>query len=466
MPELIEWPCQFPSCQNQVLRTFAICDTCFEVRCNTHNTPEDHVCKSFKTRKAFEKKANESKRSYLKNVIQQVRQCSNIITQEVNQLNPHHQCRLIIPDNIDQLLKSGLFAGFNVHFAITFDDGSKWLLRVRQDHIPFDYFFYEFLEGTTWQVPKTPFFAIDLPEDKLVKLIEGCAKIQMQLSLLSIPVNEIGCLSSDEAGKLTVGPFIARGCFQTPKSPYLLGPFGTMKDRYLAHIYAALWYIAANAVSWQSPVDAYIWHLELKELVTNSQILANPVEEVFIKHDDERGDHFMWDIEENIVGVLDWEWAYATCKGEAFAAPHIFYECLAFIRGQNQLTKEENILIDIYEKNDRLDLADCVRNGRLYQRLAKIGLYNPAFTRKGFMEPFGLNPAPEFDPPNILVDWRIYMMMRYQVNEGLQEMLKKHDYSIEKAQIEAVKWHKDQKEQQEQKEKKRKELGEDRGKVQ
>ncbi|WWC96667.1 hypothetical protein V866_003539 [Kwoniella sp. B9012] len=276
-------------------------------------------------------------------------------------------------------------------------DGIKWLLRVRQDRrhqppkiitqysidsevatlntlkkggilvpegfipvrtcsddqgqdIPFDYLFYEVLSGSTWRISKHPLKSLSLPEDKFLQLIEGYGQIQIKLSELQLPVDQIGCLrSGSQPGNIEVGPIIARGCFQTPQPPYLLGPFSSMKDRYLAHIKAALDYILLGAICQSDPIDAYLWHLELEELVNHSAVLAQPLQEVFVKHDDEKGDHLMWNEEGKIVGVLDWEWAYVTSKGEAFSSPYIFYESWKYIKGDNTVTKEENMLIDYYE---------------------------------------------------------------------------------------------------------------------
>ncbi|WWC68366.1 uncharacterized protein I206_102291 [Kwoniella pini CBS 10737] len=490
MPELIEWPCDVPECHQLVVRSGAICDYCYEVRCSDHDTSQQHPCHLISDQESRRPKKRDIRLRYLSGLIEQLRLHSPTILEQASELNSNKKCTLTIPENADQLLDSGLLAGFNVHFMIEFEDGIKWLLRVRQDQghplplqirkaniesevatlntlkaggipvpaaflhvppehevervqqeIPFDYFFYEFLPGETWHIPKHPFFSVTLSDEKLVKLVEGYAQVQIKLSQLQLSVSQIGCLKYTDSGELSVGPIIARGCFQTPKPPYLLGPFNIMKDRYLAHIDAALQYIARGAICEWDSVDAYLWHLELRELVSNSKVLGRTLSRVYIKHDDEKGDHLMWNEKEEVVGVLDWEWAHVTSKEEAFSSPYIFYDMIDYIRGDNQLTKEEIMLIDCYDRYNRPDLAECVKNGRLYQRLSSIGHYDKAYSKKGFREPFEPIPISDFHPPAQDVDWRVYSIKRYQNHKGLVETMKKFGVTLEKAEEDARDWH-------------------------
>ncbi|WVF70960.1 hypothetical protein IAT40_005756 [Kwoniella sp. CBS 6097] len=331
-----------------------------------------------------------------------------------------------------------MLGGFNVNFLLAFDHGLKWALQVRLDRNhrvprtireanirsevttlnvlraggipapagwlpsyleatepappepPFDYFFFEYMKGKTWSMPKDPWYSIDIPKDRLAVLIDAYAKHQIKMSeiQLQLPTNKIGCLKTRD-GSVQAGPIIARGSFQLYKPPYLLGPFSTLQERYFAHIDAAMKYITYGAFSTRDAVDAYLWHLELRELVSHSKVLAEEPAAVYIKHDDEKGDHYLWNEQDEVIGVLDWEWAYATTKGEAFASPYIFYDSLFFIGGKNDMTDEEVQLIQAYEKYGRPDLAECVKNGRLYQRLTRIGYYERVYRKNGFREPFG-----------------------------------------------------------------------------
>ncbi|WVR05596.1 hypothetical protein IAU60_002615 [Kwoniella sp. DSM 27419] len=297
-----------------------------------------------------------------------------------------------------------LLGGFNINFPLTFDDGVKWLLR-------------------------------------LLKFIHAYTISKVKTANCSLPTEEIGCiLPNDKATGACAGPIITRGSFMSHKPPYLLGPLSTLQDRYTAHIDAILRYLRLDAIASEHPVDEYLWHLEIRELVLASSILARKPGTLYIRHDDEKGDHMLFDDCGGLVGVIDWEWAFGTTKGEAFAAPYIFWEDLSFMRGNNKMTKEEEYLIWCYEQLQRPDLADCVRQGRLYQRLTKIGQYGHIWTKKGYREVFAEDIPADFHPPSEDPHWRVYMIKRYRANEGLQQMMMKGEWSIERAEHEAAKY--------------------------
>ncbi|WWD05439.1 hypothetical protein V865_003516 [Kwoniella europaea PYCC6329] len=371
----------------------------------------------------------------------------NIILRDVKQLRPTSNCTLHLPEDYETLQKSKWYAAYNVHFLMEFDDGVKWLIRVRQDRghriphevreadiksevatlqrlrsggisvpeawlsryldgcnngmptispFPFDYFFYTFLQGRPRPIRKTPFYPMRLPEEDIKKYIEAYALHQIKMSHLVLPLNQIGCLQMNKSGEV-VGPIITRGTFQKPEPPYLLGPFSTQKECYLSHIDTTLDYILMGAVGESGPIDSYLWHLEMRELVEHSKILASPITEVYIKHDDEKGDQLLWDDDGKICGVLDWQWAYITTKAEAFAAPPLLY-------------------------------------------FTKASTFSPKI---GFREPFEPDLPSDFQPPLDDVDWRVYMMERYKDNKGLQELMKILDWTIEKATEEAFQWHRE-----------------------
>ncbi|WVF70963.1 hypothetical protein IAT40_005759 [Kwoniella sp. CBS 6097] len=268
--------------------------------------------------------------------------------------------------------------------------------------LPLDCFYCSKIEGKPWKIRQKRYWEpLDLPEDQLDRFIEEYAKVQIQLSNIHLPFNKIGCVfpsdtkNREGSPSYTVGPVVARGRFMKPASPYLLGPFATNKERYLAHIDAALYYITMNALqasfecSSISPVDEYLWHLELRELVAKSKQLDQVPDQIFFKHDDEKGDHLMVDDQNNVIGILDWEWAYVTTKAEAFSTPDIFTRRLSYSWGRNTMSLEEEKLITCYERLKRPDLADCVRNGRLYTKILRIGQYDTVYSKRGFRDVFG-----------------------------------------------------------------------------
>nr|XP_019007640.1 uncharacterized protein I206_07655 [Kwoniella pini CBS 10737]OCF46421.1 hypothetical protein I206_07655 [Kwoniella pini CBS 10737] len=382
-----------------------------------------------------------------------------------------------IPSEYHILQESKWFAYCNVHFLILYDDGIKWLLRIRQNrghrlpseittpviqsevatlnflkrhgipvpgaHLPLhlindevhtnttglDYFFYEFIEGTPLDLPTTGYFGeISLPEEKLRLFVDEYARINIQLSNLKLPFKQLGCIypSADRFGEV-VGPIVTRGCFMNPKPPHFMGPFHTHKELLLAKIDAALRYSKVNGLQGEDTLDEYLWHLELRELVEASQKLGKIPTELFIKHDDKKGDELMVDENGHMLGIIDWEWAYVTTKEDAFSTPAIFNRTFDFFKnGSNELTYAEKLLIDAYERQGKADLADCVRSSRLYVRLDRIGLYDSAYKKSGFREVFGDDIPKDFSPPGDDIGWRGYMIKRYEHDQNLKEVIQKY----------------------------------------
>ncbi|WWC68365.1 uncharacterized protein I206_102290 [Kwoniella pini CBS 10737] len=306
-----------------------------------------------------------------------------------------------------------MYGGFNIHFLISFDDGLRWLLRTRRNRgakvpteissaiiesevattqllkakvsspllleilpeltyhadpskdLPFDHSYCEYLEGTPYDVFNGNLLGkIELPEDELNHFIDEYAKIQIRLSKIQLPYTKIGCIrfDKDDENNTKVGPLINRNCLMKPNSPHFMGPFSTNKERYLALIDTALHLISLNVLKGKQPVDNYLWHLEMRELVNASRVLNDKPKELFIKHDDAKGDHMLMNEDGEITGIIDWEWAYVTTKAEAFT-PHWIFNFV--YGGPNTLTSNEHKLMMAYNRYDRPDLAECVKNGRL-----------------------------------------------------------------------------------------------------
>nr|XP_019007641.1 uncharacterized protein I206_07656 [Kwoniella pini CBS 10737]OCF46422.1 hypothetical protein I206_07656 [Kwoniella pini CBS 10737] len=380
-----------------------------------------------------------------------------------------------IPPDYQTLKTSKWFAYCNVHFLITFDDGVKWLLRVRQNrshrlptalttpviksevatlmllkskgvpvpaaYLPphlrekndaqnmtdLDYFFYEYISGIPLHLPFKGYFSeIDLPEDQLEGFIEEYCKIKIQLSNLHLPYSKLGCIYPSGEGITEVGPIVSLGCFMNPTSPHFMGPFTTYKEMMLAKIDAALRYVKVNALQGGYTVDEYLWHLEMRELVAASKVLIAIPTELFIKHNDSKGDEMMVNEDGKIIGIIDWEWAYVTTKSDAFSTPHFFNRTFAYMKGSNSLSHAEDLLIECYKRHGRDDLAECVKEGKLYLRMERIGYYDPAFTKSGFREVFGEDVPKDFNPPDDDAGWRKYMLKRYEHDQTLKEVIDKY----------------------------------------
>ncbi|WWC96661.1 hypothetical protein V866_003533 [Kwoniella sp. B9012] len=498
MPELVEYPCGFTGCTSTVLGWEAKCQVCNVVLCGLHDNENNHECcrlarlEHDERNEALFKVKQATREKNLKHILEQIKSHQATLEREVSTIRPGHTCSLIIP-KLEDLVKSKWYAGFNVHFLITFEDDVNWLLRVRQPHGPSpsqeisdivmtsEVTTLNFLKANGIPVPgawlprhlrvgnsnavalrfmfsprlervnlsrstKILTSLLNYPPNELRKFVEGYAKIQIQLSNIPLEHTEIGSLftsPNDEssAKDVRVGPIIGTLTFMQPSPPYFFGPFRTNKERYLAHIDATLGYISKGALYKDNLIDDYPWHLELRESVNGCKELDKQTDKVYVKHADERGDHLMVNEEGKIISILDWEWAYVTTKGEAFSTPKLFHQDYEWMRlGDNSLREAERILIECYELHGRSDLADCVRRGKLYTRLEGIGNYDPLCVKKGFREVFGDDIPEDFHPPENDVDWRIYMMKRYENLEELKKVMEDYGWSIERAENEKEKW--------------------------
>lgn len=59
-----------------------------------------------------------------------------LIGQQAKLLRPGHECTLHFPSDWTLLqAHTEMYSGFNIHILLDFDDGVRWVVRVRQAHI-------------------------------------------------------------------------------------------------------------------------------------------------------------------------------------------------------------------------------------------------------------------------------------------------------------------------------------------
>nr|XP_018265006.1 uncharacterized protein I303_03188 [Kwoniella dejecticola CBS 10117]OBR87164.1 hypothetical protein I303_03188 [Kwoniella dejecticola CBS 10117] len=460
----------------------ARCNWCYRIWCPEHTEQDCHRCAQALRTEPYADSVVELRKiqevveaEELTKLLDKVKSREDVFVEQAQHLRPRHTCTLDVPPDYANLKASKWFAYCNVHFLIRFDDGVKWLLRVRQtrshrlpsaltapiiqsevatltvlknggvpvpagfmpphlvpgssleDATDLDYFFLEFMEGTPLSLPFSGYFSeIQLPDDQLADFIEEYAKTRIQLSNLRLPYTKLGCIFPSEDAISDIGPIVGLSCFMNPSQPHFMGPFSTFKDMMLAKIDAALRYSKINALQGSYTVDEYLWHLEMRELVAASKELGEAPTELYIKHDDSKGDELSVDSDGKIIGILDWEWAYVITKNDAFYTPHFFNRTFAYMKGSNALSHAEKMLIECYKRHSREDLAECVRKGKLYLRLERIGMYEPAFTKKGFREVFGDDMPKDINPPEDDDGWREYMIDRYKDDEDVKEVIARY----------------------------------------
>ncbi|WWC88189.1 uncharacterized protein L201_003094 [Kwoniella dendrophila CBS 6074] len=421
----------------------------------------------------FKKIAKEYKLKAFTRLLEKVQNAESQIVSQAKTIRPGYKCELKLPVNShDMLDNKNMYNGINVHFSIIFEDGVKWLLRVRQLHqfsspseiiefvtnsevtvlnllrkgdIPvpggwlppegkgenerdIHYFFYEFMNGKSIKIPKEENDSFSNPGPKTRKFIDEYAKIQIAISNQPLSTNLIGCpITNQESGKIEIGGLANYRKLNLIDSPYFVGPFKNNQDRYLSLIDIALDHILNGILCQNDPLDGYLFHLQLRELVENCVYLSEEPKEVFIRDSDDTGDNFFGDDEGNFTGVLDWEWAYATTKAEAFSSPIFCFDHPDYWGGSNEILPAEKLLIKTYERYNRSDLAKCVINGKIYSRLNYIiGKFNQsACSQRAVLDIFEGTKPDDFDPPiEVGEKWRKYLIERYKEDDNLSKLPK------------------------------------------
>nr|XP_031859378.1 uncharacterized protein CI109_005219 [Kwoniella shandongensis]KAA5526450.1 hypothetical protein CI109_005219 [Kwoniella shandongensis] len=290
-----------------------------------------------------------------------------------------------------------------------------------------NYFFEEFLGGQPWIRSPTPLTNGIVGEKIARTFITDLARLHQSISCIPLAGNGIGSLMPgvEKRSSPQVGPLIQGSLLMTPDPPYFLGPFKTNKERYLAKIDAVLNCIHQGCIVLVDPVGCFLAHLEMRDLVETNEQMSREETEFFVKHADDKNDQYMLAEDGHIVGVLDWEWAYVTTKSEAFCAPTGLYWNQEWAKGNNALTEEELILIGAHESMGRPDLADCVRNGRIYQRLMESirddDPFGPHLHRiNALREAFLGEQAGK--PYNSIDEWRTAKLHEYRDDKRIGEI--------------------------------------------
>ncbi|KAH7870100.1 uncharacterized protein C8R40DRAFT_1073555 [Lentinula edodes] len=315
----------------------------------------------------------------------------NIILQKIRLVNfaehadalrPGHKPIIVsIPEDSSKFERGGM----NVHIPLTFSDGVRWLARIRQKSTPSTRLILEseiqtmqFLNAAGMQVPNAFMPRGSLTIEQQHDLIDSLARFYINLSHISF--TQSGSLVRDPAsGNLEVGPLISLDFCQDQEDrlpgPFFFGPFQSSAHRYLAQIEHVLREIEQGSRAFagdEDVISVYVAHLWLKDLMQNSPRLWEEGEQTFLKHADDKGDQIMVDKDGKFVGVIDWEWAYTASKSEAFAAPLALVDVNPFFDGINDLSSNEEHLVNAYNKYGFPDLAKCVRDGKVYQRLPMV----------------------------------------------------------------------------------------------
>jgi hypothetical protein len=166
------------------------------------------------------------------------------------------------------------------------------------------YYFVEYLDGK----PYPPFLQTQyvVPTDHTVKAIYNVAKWFLTLERVSF--DAVGSLhfDPDVPKKIVVGP-VMDTVPQLGRTPFFRGPYKTAKERYVDFFDTALKQIIAGTRALaKHNVDDYLIAMEIRSLVSQCKELEDGP--WYMKHGEDKGDHFMLREDGSVSGVIDWDW--------------------------------------------------------------------------------------------------------------------------------------------------------------
>jgi hypothetical protein len=298
-----------------------------------------------------------------------------------------------------------MMGGMNVHLEILFEDNITWLARIQrttavtppqamQDHnlrsefatltylnrigvpaphvhgyglaadvngVGVNYILQDQLKGSPpkWQ---------DLGSDERHQVLAQLANIFVALDHHSF--RRTGSIQLQES----VGTFADRVTFESnhPQQLSLLGPFTSLSEHLYHTITCYLHLIESSQWAVNDSVSSYLIYRSLLDIYSRIIPFDSMNSDIFcLRHQDDKGDHILINGKLDIVGIIDWEWSKVVGRSFAFAAP-IMLLPLAFDEGDNELSKDEEDLAEIFESLGRPDMALCVRNGRVFHRISFI----------------------------------------------------------------------------------------------
>lgn len=139
------------------------------------------------------------------------------------------------------------------------------------------------------------------------------------------------------------------------------GPYDTAISYYTAYAEQYLELIADDQLYTEYPVDAYLLYQFMKDNVVQlvSQDENQTAENFYLKHVDDKGDHFLVDDQLNITGIIDWQMARVVPRREAFGPSLVTAEMSALCNGKVSLTPDDLTLAAILRQKG---LSNSVTN--------------------------------------------------------------------------------------------------------
>ncbi|KAI8963397.1 hypothetical protein F5Y11DRAFT_319690 [Daldinia sp. FL1419] len=457
------WPCDFAGCQNPAVRTLGSCVICNSHLCSKHIQDTFHHCPTWRNPTAYFPAVQMAEENELRQLISKIN--FGALAARASRLRNGRTCS-VHPARDDEETQGSVLGGMNYHIGVYFDDGIEWIARVRRSNAASpppalrDYFVQseaatlKFLERTSVSAPKLIEFALETPDNPigvgyiLMERLRGKPLLwslatQEQkrkvmdhiadtfIELRKYPFDSLGSLNSP--GDLNVGPFAWESLTEFPQSEMrTLGPFSSLEEYHKASIQLILDQIVREEMYSQRPVDAYLVHRFLLDLIpfVLPSSTKHEDQKFYLKHGDDKGNHILVDDNFNVTGIIDWEWAHTASPVNAFNSPISFLPVHEFYEGRNNLGYDEDVFGQILEWKGHQDLADVVRKGRVQHRFAFCCGYD-LVDWDGFVGLFqALRNAVKVDEGVDWDAWKAIALDRYKEDAGLQHLLLNRNVDI------------------------------------
>ncbi|EHK41764.1 hypothetical protein TRIATDRAFT_32148, partial [Trichoderma atroviride IMI 206040] len=321
------------------------------------------------------------------------------VCQLASRLNGGRNCRI---EHSSVVGPGALMGNANYHARIRFQDGSpSWLLRVPRvtgfavslpiplaDYlIASEYATLKFLETTAVPAPRAFDYGVcsngtdhgvgvafllmeELPgrpwigqgvsgptatDDEKARIWSDLAEILAELEHYPFPKAGSLCYQSCNIQVSAVAS--DRFVVLTPH-----GPFDNSTAYYTAFAEQYLALIADGQLYTEFPIDAYLVYRFLKDNV--SQLVehggeAKPLEDFFLKHVDDKGDHLLVDDDLHITGIIDWQMARVVPRREAFGPSLVTADMNALCGGKVSLSADDVALMDALRQKGLSWMTKC-----------------------------------------------------------------------------------------------------------
>ncbi|ATY65110.1 kinase-like domain [Cordyceps militaris] len=448
------WYCDIENCTKPGVRHEGDCVLCNRHLCAQHLGPGSHGCPSWKDHDHFYPAYSAAEGHELSTLFSKIN--VDALEARASLLRQGIKCS-VAPFQHDSAKRRSHMGGMNYHVEILFADNVVWIARIRRFNATStprdvrDYILTSevatlmFLEKTAVPTPKVygyalehdsnavgvgyilleklPGKALDWPAtnpDRRRKVMNQLADVLIEIHKHPLPV--LGSL--DTPGSSHVGAFAHESLLNMVDGQLQpCSPFRSANQYRKSLLQLILDRISAEEMYAARPVEAYLLHRFLVDLVPVLTPAASDDDRFYLKHDDDKGDHILVDESFNITGVIDWEWAHTAGPAEAFNSPVGLLPVADFYAGEVSIGADEAIFAQLLEEKGHGSLAQFVLSGRVQHLFAFCCGFDLS-DWDGFLGLFrGLRDACGVDAGMSWEDWKETALNRYKDDAGLQELL-------------------------------------------